>query len=164
MLQGHAACSAGTQSCLPQLLVYYDANFDDDANMLLLDWENPGYHSRIPTGGKTHPTRESLIYALALLQRGASDDDHGAAEIIRTVMVLQNVDPAGPSFGTWPWLLEEPIDQMSSPDLNWADFCGVRLHADMSVSKLVKRFGHSATSYEHILDLSFRQLAAQRIR
>ena len=53
------------------------------------------------------------------------------------VVELQDADSASETFGVWPWLLEEPIAEMTPPDLNWADFCGASLahiliqHADM---------------------------------
>ena len=53
------------------------------------------------------------------------------------VVELQDSDSESEAFGVWPWLLEEPIAEMTPPDLNWADFCGAPLahiliqHADM---------------------------------
>jgi hypothetical protein len=43
------------------------------------------------------------------------------------VLRLQDTDPASETCGVWPWVLEEPLAEMESPDFNWADFCGAQL-------------------------------------
>lgn len=104
--------------------------------MLRVEFKSPGYHSRLASGTFVHPTRESLVYALALLQRNADGDADRAAAVIGRVLALQDTDPASPTYGVWPWHLEEPLSEMTDPDLNWADFCGAHLahllveHAD----------------------------------
>lgn len=112
---------------LMSFLDYYDVRYDADAGMLRVEFSTPGYHSALATGSPVHPTRESLIYALALLQRNGDGDAGRAAEIVRTVLDLQDTDAASDTCGVWPWVREEPIDEMEAPDLNWADFCGAQL-------------------------------------
>ncbi len=112
---------------LPQLIEHYDGKFDPSENMVLEEFATPGYHSRIPAGTLTHPTRESLIYALALYEQGEPTDVDRASRIVARVLRLQNADPESPTYGVWPWLLEEPLGEMAAPDLNWADFCGISL-------------------------------------
>ena len=121
------SASGSTNPALHSFLDYYDSRYDADAHMLLVEFSSPGYHSRFESGTPVHPTRESLIYALALLQRGDVGDSARAAEIVRVVLTLQDVDQDSPTRGVWPWLLEEPIGEMDAPDLNWADFCGALL-------------------------------------
>ena len=110
-----------------ELLAHYDSQFAPAASMLQESFNSPGYHSAIEPGAPVHPTRESLIYALALLQRNDEGDAQRAADIITAVLSLQDSDPSSPTCGVWPWLLEEPIDQMESPDMNWADFCAASI-------------------------------------
>jgi hypothetical protein len=114
-------------SVLQTLLDENDQQYDADAQMLMTDFRSPGYHTRITSGTAVHPTRESLIYALALLQRNAAGDTDRAVAIIRKVISLQDTDSASKTYGVWPWLLEEPLAEMESPDLNWADFCGSQI-------------------------------------
>ena len=112
---------------LETLLEHYDGLYDPGGKMLRVDFDNPGYHSRVASGTLVHPTRESLVYALALLRRGEVGDAAQAAGIVRTVLALQDTDADSPTCGVWPWLAEEPLAEMQSPDLNWADFCGAQL-------------------------------------
>ncbi|MBN2315562.1 MAG: hypothetical protein JXM79_16660, partial [Sedimentisphaerales bacterium] len=48
-------------------------------------------------------------------------------QILRRVIALQDQDPNSRTYGIWSWFMEEPLDQMSPPDWNWADFCGAQL-------------------------------------
>ena len=38
------------------------------------------------------------------------------SKIIGKVLSLQDTDPSSKTYGIWPWLLEEPLEQMSPPD------------------------------------------------
>jgi hypothetical protein len=62
-----------------------------------------------------------------LVCRGTSNDLDRAEKIIRKVLSLQVTDPEHKYHGIWPWLMEEPVDQMAPPDRNWADFLGAQL-------------------------------------
>ena len=119
--------SEPVDSPLAVLLAYYDKHYDSARQMLRVEFSSSGYHSKISPGAQVHPTRESLIYALALLQRGAVDDVDRATAIVRRILRLQDVDPTSPTCGIWPWHLEEPLKEMAAPDFNWADFCGVQI-------------------------------------
>lgn len=103
------------------------ARYNPTMRMLGVTWNGPGYHTRVPNGTWAHPTRESLDYALALLQAGAPDQTARAADIIHAVLALQDGDPTNRTYGIWPWLGEESLSEMAPPDWNWADFCGARL-------------------------------------
>jgi hypothetical protein len=143
---------------LKALLEHFDAHYDPQAEMLEIPFHSPGYHSSVETGRPVHPTRESLIYAVALLERDKDGDARRAARIVEKVVSLQDTDDESPTWGVWPWLLEEPLEDMAAPDLNWADFCGVSL-----AHMLVK---HSAKLPERLrgrMKQSLR-LAAEEIR
>jgi len=71
---------------LGAMLVYYDQLFNPNANMLRFAFNNPGYHSQIPSGTRVHRVRESLAYALGLLQRGEHGDRERAIKILHKVV------------------------------------------------------------------------------
>jgi len=103
-----------------------DAKYDPAQQMLQAEFSSPGYHSTL-AGGTVHRTRESLEYAVALLDSGAPERLERAEAILRRVIALQDQDPNSKTYGIWPWFLEEPLDKMAPPDWNWADFCGTQL-------------------------------------
>ncbi len=103
------------------------SNFDESHMLVGERAKSLGYHSSHADGTWVHQTRESLDYALALLDGGSANEIARAEHIIRAVVELQDVEPTSPTFGVWPWTLEEPLAEMDPPDLNWADFCGARL-------------------------------------
>jgi len=127
---------------LNELLAFYDERYDDTAGLVAEGFVSVGYHSQLPTGARVFPTRESLVYAIALLRRNEEGDAARAARIVKEVLTTQDADPNSPTFGVWPWHANEPIAEMSSPDLNWADFCGAALaqllidHADQLPTQL----------------------------
>jgi len=112
---------------LEQYLADCDKRYSEEHRMLGNTAGTPGYHTRIKDGTWAHSTRESLDYALALLRSGEPRHVERAAAVIRKVLSLQDTDPASRTYGIWPWFLEEPLEKMSPPDWNWADFCGARL-------------------------------------
>jgi hypothetical protein len=88
----------------------------------------PGpYHSALKPGHAVHETRPAANLALALLRRGQPADLALANRILLRLAQLQDTRPTSPTFGIWPYYLEEPCDQMDVPDHNWADFIGARL-------------------------------------
>ena len=103
-----------------------DERYDPKERMLQRPFSSPGYHTAL-TGGFVHPTRDSLSYAVALLDTGEEDCLTRAQAILRRVISLQDQDPKSRTYGIWSWFLEEPLDKMSPPDWNWADFCGGQL-------------------------------------
>jgi len=119
--------SAAADSGDPDLGKYFancDPRYDDDVGMLATTWHSPGYHTTVANGARAHPTRDSLTYALALLQSGESERAERAGRIVGKVLTLQDTNPDSKTYGIWPWLLEEPLSKMSPPDWNWAAFCG----------------------------------------
>lgn len=101
--------------------------YSEEQQMLGQEFRSPGYHTTVASGTWVHPVLPSLDYALGLLQRNSPGDGPRAQKIILRVIGLQDADPASRTYGIWPWLLEEPLEKMSPPDWNWADFCGARL-------------------------------------
>jgi hypothetical protein len=103
-----------------------DADYDEKEQMIRRPFSSPGYHTTLK-GGWVHPTRESLSYAVALLDSGESERLARAEAILRRLIALQDQNPESKTYGIWSWFLEEPLDKMSPPDWNWADFCGTQL-------------------------------------
>ncbi len=104
-----------------------DTRYGEREQMLGLSFHSPGYHTRVPSGQWVHPTVPSLEYALLLARTGEPARQQRASTILQQVLNLQDTDPASPTYGIWPYLLEEPIAAMAGPDFNWADFCGARI-------------------------------------
>ena len=107
-------------------LAEQDQNYDASARMLRTPYSSPGYHTTLK-GGFVHRTRETLAYAVALLDSGDPGRLERAEQVLDRVIALQDQDPNSPTYGIWSWFLEEPLDKMSPPDWNWADFCGTQL-------------------------------------
>jgi len=111
---------------LDRALASWNGQYDAAEQMVRRPFSSPGYHTTLK-GGFVHPTRDSLNYALGLLDTGRPADLARATAIIGRVVGLQDVDPARKTYGIWSWFLEEPLEKMSPPDWNWADFNGVTL-------------------------------------
>lgn len=114
------------QNRIKEALRDKEAQYDPEAQMIRRPFSSPGYHTTLK-GGDVHPTRDSLNYAVALLDTGDPDLQKRAEAILRKVIRLQDQDPKSKTYGIWSWFLEETLDKMSPPDWNWADFCGVQL-------------------------------------
>ena len=106
-----------------KILDEYADKYDVDIRLLKIISPTPKYHTKLESV-LLHPTRESLEYALALLDGGRSEDAERAKEIVEKVLTLQDDNPESKSYGIWPYFDEEPLSEMSFPDHNWADFCG----------------------------------------
>lgn len=149
--------SASQRRLLDQTITQRRSTLDPAEAMLCIPFSSPGYHTKL-TGGMVHPTRESLWYAGALMDTGAEDDESTALRIFEKVLTLQDTDSVSPTYGIWPWFLEEPLSAMDRPDWNWADFCGALLlevmlnHAHRIPSPLAAKMDaailHAARSIE----------------
>ncbi|MFA6959198.1 MAG: hypothetical protein WC205_00425 [Opitutaceae bacterium] len=108
---------------------YGDRHFDPAAGMLLLPMS--GYrnvHAEHLDDTPRHPVRESLYYALVLLELADRSLQGRAEVIIRRLIALQEAsDPEAKTFGLWPYFLEDPVAKWSWPDFNWADFNAMTL-------------------------------------
>ncbi len=111
---------------LRRALAEWDTAYDPAERMIRRPFHSPGYHT-VYRGDFTHPTRESLDYALALLDSGEEERLRTACGILDRVLALQDTDPESKTYGIWSWFMEEPLERMSPPDWNWADFCGTAL-------------------------------------
>lgn len=104
---------------LDQMHEYYDSN----EKMIKRLYYTAGYHTKL-SGGYVHPVKDSLEYAVALLDSGIAQHKDRAVEIINKIISLQDQNPDSKTYGIWSYYLEEPLDKMSPPDYNWADFNG----------------------------------------
>jgi hypothetical protein len=111
---------------LDRALASWNGQYDPAERMIRRPFSSPGYHTTLQ-GGWVHPTRDSLAYAVGLLDTGRPADLARAIDVIRRVVALQDINPANKTYGIWSWFLEEPLEKMSPPDWNWADFNGVSL-------------------------------------
>lgn len=104
----------------------WNEKYDLDVCMIKEPFHSPGYHTTLK-GGFVHPTRESLTYAVALLDSNIEEYRLRAIDILKKVISLQDKEPGSPTYGIWSWFYEEPLDKMFPPDWNWANFCGKEL-------------------------------------
>ena len=81
-----------------------------------------GYHSS--KEGYVHPTRESAIYVSVIFASGDVENYGRACDILRTLVSLQDLREDSNTRGVWPYLYEEPLESMITPDENWAVFIG----------------------------------------
>jgi hypothetical protein len=128
-LQANTASAAVSQTLrlgFYRTLEKQDARYDPNEQMIRRPFSSPGYHTTLK-GGYVHPTRDSLNYAVALLDTGSDQRLDRATQILRKVISLQDQNPDSRTYGIWSWFYEEPLDKMSPPDWNWADFCGTQL-------------------------------------
>jgi hypothetical protein len=149
--------SAAQKERLNRALAPMHKDYDPDAKMIRAPFSSPGYHTTLK-GGTVHSTRTALGYAVALLDTGDEALRRRACDVLGTVIALQDTDPKSKTYGIWSWFLEEPLDQMSPPDWNWADFCGTQLlqvaldHRDRLPPDLARRVDesirHAARSIE----------------
>lgn len=107
-------------------LEVWNERYDPEIFMIKECFHSPGYHTTLK-GGYVHPTRSSLTYAVALLDSDIEEYRIRAINVLNKVISLQDKDPDSPTYGIWPWFYEEPLDKMSPPDWNWANFCGKEL-------------------------------------
>lgn len=104
-----------------------ESRYNPEICMLRSPFSSPGYHTTLKQAEFIHSTRDSLSYALGLLDTELAEVEQRAFDIIAQVISLQDTDRSHDTFGIWSWFYEEPLAQMSPPDWNWADFCGSRL-------------------------------------
>ncbi|MCD2498539.1 hypothetical protein [Microbacterium nymphoidis] len=156
-----------------------DADYDPGWDLLLSEATFNPIHTRI-VSGRAHRVRESLWYALALLELDAAGDTEidgeartaRAARVLARVIELQDTDPASETYGIWSYWAEEPLAEMNPPDWNWADFIGeclailLRRHGDALDAGLRSRaltaLGHAARSIiRRNVDLDYTNIAVK---
>ena len=103
----------------------------DEKEMMLTSKVNDEYHYHTNVRSMTvHQTRESLDYAELLLEDQSANRFKSfdrAVKILDRVLSLQETKADSKYQGLWSYYLEEPLDKMSPPDPNWADFNGEHL-------------------------------------
>jgi hypothetical protein len=114
------------------------AAYNSEFRLLRSPFSSPGYHTTIKQADFIHATRESMRYALALLDTELEENKQRAFDIIEKIVSLQDTDRSRSTFGIWSWFYEESLDQMSPPDWNWADFIGKQLV--LAISRHGERF------------------------
>ncbi|MFF3785282.1 hypothetical protein [Streptomyces sp. NPDC001933] len=124
----HPAWSAAEydRALLRAALAEGDRCWDSEANLLQVEAPYNPIHTHIK-GGLAHPTRNSLHYALLLLERGGEGDAERAHAVIRRIAGLQDRSPENATYGIWGYYAEEPAAEMDPADWNWADFLGIAL-------------------------------------
>lgn len=111
-------------SMLLRVIEAKEGSYNPQIRMLGSPFSSPGYHTTIKQAETIHSTYKSLVYALGLLDTEEERYERRAFDIIGQLAGMQDKNPASPTFGIWSWFYEEPLEQMSPPDWNWADFCG----------------------------------------
>ncbi|MFC7620248.1 hypothetical protein [Microlunatus sp. GCM10028923] len=97
-----------------------DAAWDPAAGLIAEPSAYNPIHTRIWTGTR-HPHRESVLYALTLLETG---EPARAEVVLDRVLAAQDTEDASPTYGIWSYYAEESLAEMAPPDWNWADFLG----------------------------------------
>lgn len=116
------------KNAICQSLARYESQYDANASMIK---ENYTYNTGMPNtnyrGHTVHETRLAAEYAVNLFDCGSSTMVKRAFDVLRKLFSLQDTRPNSSTHGLWPYFLEEPLDKMAVPDLNWADFIGTQL-------------------------------------
>lgn len=95
----------------------------DKNECMIMSKQNKGYHSSLENN-IVHIVSHSIDYAAALLYSDRPENRDTAIKIVNKILSLQDTNKTSPTYGIWPYFLEEPLDKMKSPDWNWADFIG----------------------------------------
>ncbi|MFX3635643.1 MAG: hypothetical protein ACE3L7_18925 [Candidatus Pristimantibacillus sp.] len=121
--------SMNNKELLLKRIIAQENDYDPAIQMLLRPFHSPGYHTTLTAEQYplVHPTHQSLLYALGLLNTEEPGYVERACDVIERLLTLQDRDPKRDTYGIWPWFFEEPLTQMAPPDWNWADFCGKEL-------------------------------------
>ena len=85
-----------------------------------------GYCSKL-SDCTVHEIRASFYFANQLLTRDSEGYRQIAHDVLYRALPLQDINPARRTYGIWPYYLEESLEEMDVPDMNWADFIGEAL-------------------------------------
>ncbi|MFB2894414.1 hypothetical protein ACE1CI_16010 [Aerosakkonemataceae cyanobacterium BLCC-F50] len=111
---------------LEQALAPLHQKYDRIAKMLRVPFRSIGFFKFLQ-GIPVHPTRESLYYAVALLDTNDPKMCQRGVEIIQTILTLQDKDSRSQTYGLWPKYLEEKPFKIVQPDPNWREFLATQL-------------------------------------
>lgn len=102
-----------------------EARYNPEMRAVTEPFSSPGYHTTLTAdNGSIHRTKTASYYALALLDSGIPSYRERAVGVLERLVDAQDTNPDNKTFGIWPWYYEEPLERMSPPDWNWADFIG----------------------------------------
>lgn len=102
-----------------------EASYNPEMLAITQPFSSPGYHTTLTAEfGDVHKTRTAAYYGLALLDSGLEKYRERAYAVLERLVEAQDTNPEHKTFGIWPWFYEEPLEMMSPPDWNWADFIG----------------------------------------
>jgi hypothetical protein len=116
--------TAGGAARFAAMLPSCDERYDVRARLVSSAVPAGHYHCDLAPGSLAHHVRESLIYALGLLEEGSPERVQRARDILDRVLELQDTDTSSPTYGIWPMYAEEPLGVLRLPDWNYADFLG----------------------------------------
>lgn len=129
---------------LEQALAPLHQKYDRLAKMLRVPFRAIGFFKFLQ-GIPVHPTRESLYYAVALLDTNDPNMYQRGVEIIQQILSLQDKDSRSQTYGIWPKYLEEKPFKIVQPDPNWREFLATQLlqvalnHRDRLSPKLIAK-------------------------
>ena len=101
-------------------------DYDPEARLVKRYRGKNGYCSKL-SDCTVHEIRASFYFAQGLLRRDNEEYTKIAHDVLYRVLPLQDINPARRTYGIWPYYLEESIEEMDVPDMNWADFIGQAL-------------------------------------
>lgn len=81
-----------------------------------------GYHSDL--SGVIHDIKATSCFAVCALASNESELYENAVKALNRVCDIQDVRMDSPTFGLWPYYMEQSLDEMTAPDYNWANFVG----------------------------------------
>ncbi|XWK88864.1 MAG: hypothetical protein U7127_02030 [Phormidium sp.] len=111
---------------LEQALAPLHKKYDQLAKMLKVPFRAIGFFKFLQ-GLPVHPTRESLRYAVALMDTEDPQMYQRAIEIIQQILSLQDKESRSKNYGIWPKYLEERLFKIVQPDPNWREFLATQL-------------------------------------
>lgn len=100
--------------------------YDPEARLVTRYRGKNGYCSKL-SDCTVHEIRGSFYFAQGLLRRDNEEYTKIAHDVLYRVLPLQDINPARRTYGIWPYYLEESLEEMDVPDMNWADFIGQAL-------------------------------------
>jgi hypothetical protein len=116
--------------------------YDSPVGLLKVPFQSSGAF-KLLQGFSVHPTRESLSYAVALLDTGEQNMYQRAIRILQGILPLQDRNPNSRTYGVWPKYLEAKLLKIVKPDPNWCEFLSQHLlrialhHRDSLPPKLI---------------------------
>ena len=123
----------------------YRENFDDKEYLLTEKTKETQaiYHTKM-ANAVVHVIKDSSAYAATLILHDKNYEM--GQKIFEKVISLQDINPHSPTYGCWPYYMEETLEEMDAPDFNMAGFNAKEMiavikkagqHLDADVKKLM---------------------------